>query len=116
MNAQITTQSNTINNLNEQLYIGKPLNNLISELEKQVVFYSEIEVAESRSFNKDHLHLREKKFVLKGMNQFGYMILLYDETQVFNLLRELNRLSNFDTMTGLNNRNYIEKVLEDNPL
>jgi diguanylate cyclase (GGDEF)-like protein len=40
------------------------------------------------------------------------MILLYDETQVFNLLRELNRLSNYDTMTGLNNRNYIESRLE----
>jgi len=42
------------------------------------------------------------------MNEYGYMILMYDETQVFNLLRELNKLSNYDNMTGLHNRNYIE--------
>lgn len=40
------------------------------------------------------------------------MILLYDETQVFKLLRELNQLSNYDSMTGLNNRNYIESKLK----
>ena len=93
-------------------YTGKPLHDLILALEEKVVFYSEIEVQSSGDESKDHLHMREKKFTLKGMNQFGYMILLYDETQVFHLLRELNRLSNFDTMTGLNNRNYLENYLE----
>lgn len=45
------------------------------------------------------------------MNDYGYIILLYDETKVFGLLRDLNRLSNYDNMTGLNNRNYIENKL-----
>jgi diguanylate cyclase (GGDEF)-like protein len=96
----------------ESDFTGKPLNSLIKDLERNVVFYSDIEVQSTENPNKDHLHMREKKFQLKGMNQFGYMILLYDETQVFNLLRELNRLSNYDMMTGLNNRNFIEHYLD----
>jgi len=46
------------------------------------------------------------------MNEHGYMILLYDETKVFNLLRELNKLSNYDNMTGLHNRNFIEDKIK----
>ncbi len=98
--------------INPDDFIGKELGKLITELENLVVFYTEYEVNSDVSTNKDQLHIREKKFSLKGMNDFGYMILIYDETQVFTLLRELNRLSNIDQMTGLNNRNYIENKLE----
>jgi diguanylate cyclase (GGDEF)-like protein len=96
----------------EMEYVGKSLDDLIKDLEKNVIFYKEYNVDGDESVGKDHFHLREKKFTLKGMNDFGYMILLYDETQVFGLLRELNKMSNYDNMTGLNNRNYIEHKLE----
>lgn len=93
-------------------FVGKPLNDLIDELSSKIVFYREYDVDTEVNEKKDHFHLREKKFQLKGMNAYGFMILLYDETQVFTLLRELNQLSNYDTMTGLHNRNYIEHKLE----
>ena len=79
-------------------------------LKKRVVLYSDRNMDVETDENKDHYHLREKIFKIKGMAGFGYMILLYDETQVYKLLRELNHLSNFDMMTGLHNRNYIEYV------
>lgn len=97
--------------INSLEFEGKPLSILITKLEESIVFYSEYQVDTDMNVGKDHFHLREKKFHLKGMNDYGYMILLYDETQVFNLLRDLNRLSNFDIMTGLNNRNYIENIV-----
>lgn len=93
-------------------FLSKKLNVLMEKLEKQVVFYTTYHMTENDSEEKDHLHVREKKFTLKGLNTYGYMVLLYDETQVFHLLRELNHLSNFDQMTGLNNRNYFEKQIE----
>lgn len=93
-------------------FIGKNLEHLKVKLSESVVFYSDYRVDVDESPNKDHYHMREKKFVLNGMNEYGFMILLYDETQVFKLLRELNMLSNYDNMTGLNNRNFIETKLE----
>jgi diguanylate cyclase (GGDEF)-like protein len=91
--------------------IGKPFNSIVSRISDRVTLYSEYNMEEASYQEKDHYHLREKEFKLKGMNESGYMILLYDETQVYNLLRELNHLSNYDSMTGLNNRNYIESKL-----
>ena len=99
--------------IDDEEYIGKNVEELIENLKDQIIFYSEYDVDNEHEddSSKDHFHLREKKFKLKGMNEFGYMILLYDQTQVFNLLRELNKLSNYDSMTGLHNRNYIENQL-----
>lgn len=99
--------------VNQDLFIGKPLQELLSSLEDQIVFYKEYDIESDQNPNKDHFHLREKKFTLKGINDYGYMILLYDETQVFKLLRELNQLSNYDNMTGLHNRNFIENHLKN---
>lgn len=99
--------------VNTEEYTGKKLEILIEKLEEKITFYKEYRVDTEGSLHKDHFHLREKKFKLVGMNDFGYMILLYDETQVFGLLRELNKLSNYDNMTGLNNRNYLENKLEN---
>ena len=90
---------------------GQKYEDLETYLKDKVVLYSEYNISEDSDPSKDHYHLREKEFKLKSMNASGYMILLYDETQIYNLLRELNRLSNFDSMTGLNNRNYIEHKL-----
>lgn len=98
--------------ISSQIYIGKPLDILLTGLESKIVFYHDYQIDTDDNDHKDHFHLREKKFTLKGMKEFGYMILLYDETQVFTLLRDLNRLSNYDTMTSLHNRNYIEHILE----
>lgn len=81
-------------------------------MRKQIVIYVDYNVEDSIASDKDHYHLREKKFQLKGFKEYGYMILMYDETQVYGLLRELNRMSFIDYMTGLNNRNYMEKKLE----
>ncbi|MBI9009195.1 MAG: diguanylate cyclase [Tenericutes bacterium] len=92
--------------------IGQKFETLETTLKEKVVLYSEHKIVEEENESKDHYHLREKEFKLKGMDDFGYMILLYDETQVYSLLRELNRLSNYDSMTGLNNRNYIEQKIE----
>jgi|GEM_PF-1169933 len=97
--------------INESTYTGKHLDELIHKLEENISFYQEYAVDTEDNLKKDHFHLREKKFKLQGMNEYGYMILLYDETKVFKLLRDLNRLSNYDNMTGLNNRNYIENKL-----
>lgn len=91
---------------------GKPLDSLLKTLSSQIVFYEEYDVEKDNHPDKDHFHLREKKFTLKGINDFGYMVLMYDETQVFKLLRELNQLSNYDNMTGLHNRNFIENYLQ----
>ncbi len=93
--------------------IGQPFDMVAKMISDKVTFYSEYDIDENPFEKKDHYHLREKEFKLKGMNESGHMILLYDETQIYNLLRELNRLSNFDSMTGLNNRNYIEHILEN---
>lgn len=92
-------------------FIGKHLNLLLTHLNDKIVIYQSYDVDNEIAIGKDHYHLRERKFVIRG-NNYGYMILLYDETQVFQLLRELNQLSNYDSMTGLNNRNYIERKLE----
>ena len=93
------------------LFEGKPLELLLEALQERIMFYTEYNVDGSTDSTKDHFHIREKKFTLRGMNEFGYMILLYDETQVFKLLRELNKLSNYDNMTGLHNRNFIENLI-----
>jgi len=90
----------------------KKLDALYEGLKDQIVFYRNYEVDVEVALNKDHYHVRERKFYIQK-NHYGYMILLYDETQVFKLLRELNQLSNFDAMTGLNNRNYIENKLKN---
>jgi len=96
-------------NIDPTLFEGKPLDDLLDMLKKDIVLYEDYHVDETASDeSKDHYHLREKKFTLNKMNEYGYMILMYDETQVFNLLRELNKLSNYDNMTGLHNRNFIE--------
>lgn len=93
--------------------IGKPFDYVVEKLKDRVTLYSEYDMNEDDYQNKDHYHLREKDFKLKGMNESGHMILLYDETQVYYLLRELNHLSNYDVMTGLNNRNYIEHKINE---
>lgn len=100
-------------NIDEAEYTGKILDKLINKLEEYVSFYKEYTAETEDNSNKDHFHLRDKKFKLLGMNDYGYIILLYDETKVFGLLRDLNRLSNYDNMTGLNNRNYIENKLNN---
>jgi diguanylate cyclase (GGDEF)-like protein len=98
-------------NINEEEYTGKILDKLINKLEEYISFYKEYTTETEDDSSKDHFHLRDKKFKLMGMNDYGYIILLYDETKVFRLLRDLNKLSNYDNMTGLNNRNYIENKL-----
>lgn len=100
-------------NVDIRLFEGKPFELLLEELKKNIVVYEEYDIDNNKdNANKDHYHLREKKFSLNRMNEHGFMILLYDETQVFSLLRELNKLSNYDNMTGLNNRNYIENKIK----
>ncbi|XMB86106.1 diguanylate cyclase [Mycoplasmatota bacterium WC44] len=96
-------------NLSELDVLGKSLQSLYKELKQYVIFHDDYDIDEDNDdSNKKHYHIKKKKFILSGMDSFGYMILLYDESQVINLLRELNRLSNYDDMTGLHNRNYIE--------
>ena len=96
--------------IDRDFIIGKNFDLLSDLLSDRVVLYSDRNVDIETDENKDHYHLREKVFNVKGMSVFGYMILLYDETQVYKLLRELNHLSNYDMMTGLHNRNYIEYI------
>lgn len=97
--------------LTEQDILGNPLSSILEKLSDKVSFYEALTIDEDDASNKDRYHLREKEFRLQGFREKGHMILLYDETQVYDLLRELNRLSNYDAMTGLNNRNYIEHKL-----
>ncbi len=99
--------------LSKEDYIGKNLDFLIETLNEKIVIYDDYDIDETESIDKDHYHLREKKFKLHGFKECGYMILLYDETQVYKLLRELNHLSYYDYMTGLHNRNYMENKLEN---
>lgn len=98
-------------NLSETDIIGNPFSFIIETLGNKVSFYESLEIENDDTSDKDRYHLREKEFHLQGIREKGHMILLYDETQVYELLRELNRLSNVDAMTGLNNRNYIENKL-----
>ena len=91
--------------------ISQPFDMVAAKISDKATLYSDYNMNEDGYEDKDHYHLREKEFKLKGMNESGHMILLYDETQVYYLLRELNELSNYDSMTGLNNRNYIENKL-----
>lgn len=97
--------------LNLDLVIGQPFETVAQLISNQAIIYTEYDIDTDSPGNKDHYHLREKAFKLKGVNETGFMILLYDETQVYTLLRELNRLSNYDSMTGLHNRNYLEQKL-----
>ncbi len=98
--------------LNKEKYIGESFELLRDDLEEIIVLYTDYDVDEGEYIDKDHYHIREKKFVQKGFRHHGYMILLYDETQVYKLLQELNHLSYYDYMTGLHNRNYMETKLE----
>ena len=91
--------------------IGETVDIFKEKIAHKAILYSDYQIDDNQHANKDHYHLREKQFQLKGMKETGNMILLYDETQIYNLLRELNRLSHFDEMTGLNNRNYLEHKL-----
>jgi len=100
-------------NIDEEQIIGKKFSELQELLSDRVVLYSEYNMKDESNKNKEHFHVREKEFKIEGLKDFGYMILLFDETKVYNLLRELNRLSNYDSMTGLNNRNYIEIILSN---
>jgi len=89
------------------------LDGLVKRLENEVVFHESIRVGkELADIEKKHYHIKKKRFRLEGMESYGYMVLLYDESQVVELLRELNRLSNFDDMTGLHNRNFIESIMK----
>lgn len=99
-------------NLSSDEVISQPFDKVAEMIADRVTLYSEYNMNEDTYEEKDHYHLREKEFKLKGMNESGHMILLYDETQVYHLLMELNQLSNYDSMTGLNNRNYIENKLK----
>ncbi len=99
-------------NIDIESFIGKNVELLFNELKTKFVISKAYDIETQNDLNKDHYHIREKKFTLKGINDYGFMILLYDETQVFKLLRELNQLSNYDNMTGLHNRNYIENYLQ----
>ena len=96
----------------EEEVVGQPFDVVALKMADKVTLYQDYSMEDDPSSEKDHYHLREKAFKLKGMNESGHMILLYDETQIFNLLRELNHLSNFDAMTGLHNRNYIEHKIK----
>lgn len=98
-------------NLSLEEVISQPFDMVAAKIADKATLYSDYNMNEDGYEDKDHYHLREKEFKLKGMNESGHMILLYDETQVYYLLRELNELSNYDSMTGLNNRNYIENKL-----
>lgn len=93
--------------------LGQPFEYFVNLISNHVTLYDEYHVDDDTHAGKDHYHLREKQFKLKGMKESGFMMLLYDETQVYNLLRELNRLSHYDVMTGLHNRNYIEHKLSN---
>ena len=99
-------------NLSLDEVISQPFDLVAEKISDKATLYSDYNMNEDGYEDKDHYHLREKEFKLKGMNESGHMILLYDETQVYYLLRELNELSNYDSMTGLNNRNYIENKLK----
>lgn len=95
------------------IFIGKKFSVLLENLKSKLVVYEEYNVDEKEEHEGlDHLHLRRKEFSLKTMTGHGVMYLLYDETQIFTLLRELNKLSNYDNMTGLHNRNFIENKLK----
>ena len=99
--------------LNIDEVIGEDFQSVVVKLKQKVTLYTDYDMNEEPYEDKDHYHLREKDFKLKGMNESGHMILLYDETQIYKLLRELNTLSNYDSMTGLKNRNYIENKLKE---
>ncbi|QMS84715.1 sensor domain-containing diguanylate cyclase [Candidatus Xianfuyuplasma coldseepsis] len=98
--------------LDKDAFLGKPYSMLEDALKKEIRIYRDYDMEDIEYSARDHYHLREKRFKLEGFKEYGHMYLLYDETQVFHLLRELNRLSNYDHMTGLNNRNFIEQKLE----
>lgn len=100
--------------LNEEEVLTMDVDQLLDMLKNRVVFHQSIQVGkELADIDKRHYHIKKKKFRLEGMEAYGYMILLYDESQVVELLRELNRLSNFDELTGLHNRNFIENLLSE---
>lgn len=99
-------------NIDGESIVGKSFDDLVKLLDNDIVIYKEHNVDVGIDETKEHYHLREKHFKLKGMDSYGFMILLYDETQLYKLLRELNQLSNYDSMTGLNNRNYFENKIQ----
>ena len=67
--------------LKEEDYVGFHLEKILRDLRKQIIIYVDYNVEDSIASEKDHYHLREKKFQLKGFKEYGYMILMYDEIQ-----------------------------------
>ncbi len=59
--------------------------------------------------NKPYLYTRKQVLELSLFKKKGQLILMYDETQLVELVHNLNYLRSYDQMTELYNRNYFEE-------
>ncbi|MFH5882038.1 diguanylate cyclase domain-containing protein [Liberiplasma polymorphum] len=88
---------------------------LMAALHQQAILYKTFELVKDDPFQKDktYLYTVNKEFKIPGFKPKGTLILLYNETRLMALVDSLNYLRNFDQMTHLYNRNYIEENIDN---
>ena len=79
-------------------------------LKKTAIIYEDYQEILDKSQAKPYLYMKDKPFAIKRLNIQARLYLFYDESAYINALYEMEYLKNHDTLTGLNNRNYLETM------
>ncbi len=82
------------------------------KLKSKVVLYEDIDEVKDKHLNKAYYYTVKKTFDLDRFDVQGYLHLFYDETKFVQLIAELEKTKDYDVMTGLYNRNFLENAVE----
>ena len=87
------------------------IDSLLEELGQKAILYENIDTVRQKDAKRPYLYVYEKTFTLEKFDIVGRVLLLYDESEFVALINELEYLKNYDVMTNLYNRNYLENLL-----
>jgi len=85
------------------------LDPFLISLSRHAYLYEDIDAVKDKSKDRPYLYTEMKTFRLDKFNVQGMLHLFYDETKFVKLVHELEEIQDTDIMTGLLNRNYLEK-------
>jgi len=88
------------------------IDTLLDELRQKAVLYESIEALKNKTADKPYLYAYEKAFSIDKQGNEGKLLLLYDESEFVALVSELEFLKNYDVMTDMYNRNYMESLIQ----
>ncbi len=81
-------------------------------LNAQVILYEDIDAVDDKHQNKPYYYTVRKTLKLDRFDVEGHLYLFYDETKFVQLIAELETTKNYDVMTGIYNRNFLENSIE----